>query len=144
MAPIWDLRHGDYDDNRMSPLSGGARSLILSGAFEFNFLKAPVVFLVLIVVPALLAGFALALAVTYVRLFFHARTMAGTSSVFGFLLAALFVALAFWLGRPLLRLAVDNVQQLHYVLIFPIFVAVREVLRKIAEQFYGRSITQEQ
>lgn len=144
MTPIWDLRRGDYDDNRMSPLSGGLRSLILSGAFEFNFLKAPVVFLALVVAPALLAGLTLALAVTYGRLFLYAKSMAGTSLVFGFVLATLLLGIALWLGRPLVRLAFDNVRQLHYILIFPIFVAVREVLRKIAEQFYGRSITPEQ
>lgn len=144
MTPIWDLRRGDYDDNRMSPLVGGLRSLILSGAFEFNFLKAPVVFLTFIIVPALLAGFTLALAITYGRLYLHARGIAGSSPVLGLALSALFVAMALWLGRPLLRLAIDNVQQLHYILVFPIFVALRELLRKIAEHFYGRSITPEQ
>ena len=144
MMPFGDLRRGDYDDNRMSPLSGGLRSLILSGAFEFNFLKAPIVFLTFIVAPALLAGVALALAITYGRLFLHAKSMAGSSPVLGLVFAALLLGLALWLGRPLLRLAFDSVQQLHYVLIFPIFVAVRELLRKIAEQFYGRSITPSQ
>lgn len=142
--PIWDLRRGDYDDNRMSPLTGGFHSLILSGAFEFNFLKAPIVFLTFVIVPALLAGLALALALTYGQLFLHARRMAGGSFILGFVLAALFTALALWLGRPLLQLGLDNVQQLHYILIFPIFVALREVLRKIAEQLYGRSITGQQ
>ncbi len=142
--PILDLRRGDYDDNRMSPLVGGLRSLILSSAFEFNFLKAPVVFLTFIIVPALLAGLTLALAVTYGRLFLHARSMAGSSPALALGFAALLIGLALWLGRPLLRLAIDNVQQLHYILVFPIFVALREVLRKIAEHFYGRSITPEQ
>lgn len=144
MTPIWDLRCGDYDDNRMSPLSGGFRSLILSGAFEFNFLKAPIVFLTFIIAPALLAGLALALAATYGRLLLHAKSMAGSSPRLGLVLAAVLIGLALWLGRPLLRVGLDNVQQLHYILIFPIFVAVREVMRKIAEQFYGRSITPEQ
>src|SRR5215472_5913153 len=144
MTPIWDLRRGDYDDNRMSPLVGGLRSLLLSGAFEFNFLKAPVVFLTFIFVPVLLAGFMLSLAVSYGRLYLYAGSMAGSSRVLGLALSALFVALALWLGRPLLRLAVYNVQQLHYILIFPIFVALRELLRKIAEHFYESSITPEQ
>lgn len=144
VTPIWDLRRGDYDDDRMSPLSGGLRSLILSAAFEFNFLKALIVFLTLVILPALLAGFALALAVTYGRLLLHAKTMTGTTPVLGLVLAAVLIGLAVWLGRPLLRLGLDNVQQLHYTLVFPIFVAVRELLRKIAEKFYGRSITPKQ
>jgi hypothetical protein len=144
MTSIWDLRRGDYDDNRMSPQGGGLRSLILSAAFEFNFLKVLIVFLALIIAPALLAGLALALAVSYGRLFLHARTMAGSSPALGLALAALLIGFALWVGRPLLRLGLDNVQQLHYTLIFPIFVALRELLRKIAEQFYGRSITPEQ
>jgi hypothetical protein len=144
MKPICDLRRGDYDDNRMSPLSGGLRSLVLSGAFEFNFLKAPVVFLTFVIVPALLAGLALALAIAYGQLFLHARSMAGSSPVRGLALTAILISFALWLGRPLLQLVLDNVQQLHYILIFPIFVAVREFLRKIAEQLYGESITPKQ
>ena len=58
IEPIWDFRHGDDDDNRMSPQKGGLRGMILSAILEFNFVKAAVVFLILIIAPALLLGLA--------------------------------------------------------------------------------------
>src|SRR5262249_62068002 len=51
---IFDLRRGDHDDNRTSPHGGNVRSLIITAALEFNYLKASIGFLTLIVAPALL------------------------------------------------------------------------------------------
>jgi 3',5'-cyclic AMP phosphodiesterase CpdA len=144
VTPIWDLRRGDHDDDRMSPYGGGMRSVVLSAAFEFNFLKALIVFLALIVGPALLLGLALSLVVTYGRLVLHAMEMAGRSPVLGLGLLALLLGFAFWAGRPVLRVGFDNFRQLHYTLVFPIFVALRELLRTIAERVHGRSITPQQ
>src|SRR5215813_6848268 len=79
--PIWDLRRGDHDDDRMSPYAGGFRSLVLAAALEFNFLKALIVFLALIVVPALLVGIALALLLTYGSLLWHSMAATGESPV---------------------------------------------------------------
>src|SRR5262249_60088149 len=81
VTPIWDLRRGDHDDDRMSPYAGGFRSLVLTAALEFNFLKALIVFLALIAVPALLVGIALALLLTYGRLLVHSMAAAGGSPV---------------------------------------------------------------
>jgi 3',5'-cyclic AMP phosphodiesterase CpdA len=128
----------------MSPYGGGMRSVVLSAAFEFNFLKALIVFLALIVGPALLLGLALSLAVTYGRLVLHAMEMAGRSPALGLALLALLIGFALWAGRPLLRVGFDNFRQLHYTLVFPIFVALRELLRTIAERLHGRSITPQQ
>jgi Calcineurin-like phosphoesterase len=144
VTPIWDLRRGDHDDDRMSPYGGGMRSVVLSAAFEFNFLKALIVFLTLIVGPALLLGLALSLAVTYGRLVLHAMEMAERSPAVGLALLGLLIGFALWAGRPLLRVGFDNFRQLHYTLVFPIFVALRELLRTIAERLHGRSITPQQ
>ena len=143
-TPIWDLRRGDHDDDRMSPYGGGFRSLVLAAAFEFNFLKALIVFLALIVAPALLLGLGLSLAVTYGRLVLHAMQMAGRSPALGLAWLALLIGFAVWAGRPLLRVGFDNFRQLHYTLVFPIFVALRELLRSIAERLHGRAITSQQ
>lgn len=144
MQPIWDFRRGDDDDNRMSPQSGGLRGMILSAALEFNFLKAAVIFLILIVIPALLLGAAPSVVATYGRLMLHARTVAGTSPILGLVLLGILTVIAAWVGRRLLITVVDNFKQLHYTLVFPLFVALRELLRSIAERLLGRSVTPQQ
>ena len=141
MRRIWDLRRGDDDDNRMSPKQGGLRGMVLSAALEFNFVHAAVLFLALIIAPALLLGIAPSVVVTYGRLMLQAMRMAGTSPVVGLVWLAAMVALALWSGRRLVTTVFDNFQHLHYTLVFPLFVALREFLRVIAERLLGRSIT---
>ena len=138
---IWDLRRGDHDDDRMSPYAGGFRSLVLSAVFEFNFLKAVIVFLSLLVVPALLVGCALALLLTYGSLLLQSVAATGKSPLLALVTIALLIGFAIFAGRPLLRMGVDNIRQVQYTLVFPFFVVLRELLRMIAERLHGRSIT---
>ena len=140
---IWDLRRGDDDDNRSSPYGSGFRGLVLPTLLEFNYLKAPLSFLVLVLGPALLVGIAASVVITYGRLLFLG-TASGRSTLFvelGFL--AILVVAALYIGRRFLATALAKVRHLHYTLVFPTFVVLREVLRTIAERF-GRSITPEQ
>ena len=141
---IWDLRRGDADDNRMSPAGGGLRSLILSAALEFNYLQAAIGFLALVIGPALLVGIMPSVVVTYGRLTIHTATSAGDGLIVALVLLVVLGAAALWIGRPLLAMAVDNFWHLHYTLVFPLFVALREVLRVLAEQLRGRSPSPEQ
>ena len=141
---IWDLRRGDADDNRTSPHGRGLRSIVLSTALEFNPLKALIGFLTLIIGPALLVGIAPSIVVTYGRLMFHKATLAGSSPIFALVSLAVLVGAALWIGRPLLASAVDHFWHLHYTLVVPILVALRELLRVGAERFPGRPITSEQ
>ena len=137
---VWDLRRGDDDDNRTSPQSG-VRGILLSGALEFNYLKAPIGFLALIVVPALLVGIAPSVLFTYGQLILHTATSTGTGLV-AFLLAVLAGA-ALWIGRPLLSMAFDSFWHLHYTLVFPMFVALRELLLSVSQWFRSGSATPE-
>ena len=141
---IWDLRRGDNDDNRTSPHGHGLRSLVLSTAVEFNPLKASIGFLTLIIGPALLVGIAPSIVVTYGRLVFHKATLAGSYPIFSLVSLIVLVGAALWIGRPLLALAVDRFWHLHYTLVVPILVALRELLRAGAERFPGRPITPSQ
>jgi 3',5'-cyclic AMP phosphodiesterase CpdA len=141
---IWDLRRGDADDNRTSPHGRGLRSIVLSTALEFNPLKASIGFLALIIGPALLVGIAPSIVITYGRLMFHKATLAGSSPIFALVSLAVLVGAALWIGRPLLASAVDHFWHLHYTLVVPILVALRELLRVGAERFPGRPITSEQ
>lgn len=138
---IWDLRRGDYDDNRLSPQGGSLRSMALSTLFEFNYLKAPLGFLILLIVPAILVGIIPSLVVTYGQLVFQTAMYARGSLIFGVLLLIVLLGAALWIGRPLLSLAFDNLQHLRYILVFPVFVALREVLRVGAERLAARAMT---
>ena len=141
---IWDFRRGDDDDNRTSPVGGGLRRVLISAALEFNYVKAAIGFLILIVVPALLVGIVPSIAVTYGRLKFDTVASAGYSPIAAVLLLLALVAAALWVGRPLIPKAVENFWHLHYTLVFPVFVAVREILRSIADRISGRTATPEQ
>ena len=141
---IWDLRRGDDDDNRTSPHGRGLRSIVLSTLLEFNPLKASIGFLALILGPALLVGIAPSIVVTYGRLTFHKLTLAGSYPIVALVSLAVLVGAALWIGRPLLALAVDYFWHLHYTLVVPILVALRELLRAGAERLPGRAITSEQ
>jgi 3',5'-cyclic AMP phosphodiesterase CpdA len=141
---IWDFRRGDDDDNRTSPFGGGLRRILLSAALEFNYVKAAIAFLVLIIGPALLVGIVPSVAVTYGRLKFGAAASVGEYPIVAVIVLAALVAAALWIGRPLLPKAVENFWHLHYTLVFPVFVAVREILRSVAERFYGETGTPEQ
>ena len=131
---IWDLRRGDLDDNRTS-IRGNVRSMVVSAALEFNYLNASIGFLTLVVGPALLVGIVPPLVIAYGRM--KLGVAAGQSLTVALLMLALLTGLAFWIGRPLLSMAVESFWRLHYNLIVPIYVAVRELLRVVVEKFSG-------
>jgi 3',5'-cyclic AMP phosphodiesterase CpdA len=141
---IWNLRRGDDDDNRSSPYGGGLRGLFLSTLVEFNYLKAPLSFLVLVLAPALLVGIAPPVVVAYGQLFFLAATPGRFTLLAGLGFLAILVVVALWIGRRFLAAALVKVRHLHDSLVFPIFVVLRVALRTVAERFGGRSITPEQ
>ena len=138
------MRRGDDDDNRTSPHGRGLRGIVLSTALEFNPLKASIGFLALIIGPALLVGIAPSIVVTYGRLMFHKATLAESYPIVALVSLAVLVGVALWIGRPLLASAVDHFWHLHYTLVVPILVALRELIRVGAERFPGRAITSEQ
>src|SRR5215467_12955392 len=111
---IWDLRRGDDDDNRMSPQKGGLRGMILSAVLEFNVVKAAVVFLILIVAPALLLGIAPSVLATYRRWLVGATTM--PNPILGLVLYIALAAVALWSGGRVITFAIDNLEHLHYTL----------------------------
>ena len=141
---IWDLRRGDSEDDRTSPHGRGLRSLVLSAALEFNYLKAPLGFVAIFVVPALLIGIAPSIIVSYARLMLHAPVLAGGSLIVTPAVFLVLSAIALWVGRPLFAIAQENFWHLHYSLVLPIFVVLREVLRAVVEKFRGRAMTAEQ
>ncbi|APR80944.1 Hypothetical protein A7982_06291 [Minicystis rosea] len=141
---IWDLRRGDDDDNRVSPHGRGLRSLVFSALLELNYLKAPIGFLVLILAPAFLVGVAPSLLVTYGRLVLHTSAQREGRPILAVLLVLLLVGIALWVGRPLARTISKSIWNLHYTLVFPMLVALREVLRTLADRLRGREALPEE
>ena len=141
---IWDLRRGDHDDNRFSPQNGGLRSLILPTLLEFNYLKAPLSLMLLIVGPAVLVGITPSVIVTYGQFLLHAANIIRSRLFIGLGFFAVLLVAGLWAGRSFLATAFIKVRHLHYSLIFPIFVSVREILRTIGERWEGQSISPQQ
>ncbi len=133
---LWDLRRGDADDNRTSPYGRGWRNVVVSTALEFNYLTASIAFVALIIVPALLVGLAPPLLLTYGRQWVNA--IVGSYPVAALFWLAVLVGVALWIGRPLLAMAVENLWHLHYTLVFPIFVGLRETISSAIERLPGQ------
>jgi len=125
---LWDLRRGDADDNRTSPYGRGWRAMAIATALDFNYLAAAISFLMLIIVPALLVGLAPPLLYTYGRQKLDALAVIGSYPVAAVFSLAVLIGVVLWIGRPLLSMAVDNLWHLHYTLVFPIFVGLRETI----------------
>jgi 3',5'-cyclic AMP phosphodiesterase CpdA len=139
---IVDLRRGDYDDNRTSPHGGKVRSLVVTAALEFNYLKASIGFLALIIGPALFVGIIPSVVVTYSRV--KLGVAAGYRPTVALVILALLAGLALWVGRPFVSKAAESFWRLHYTLVFPMFVAVREIVRSFVERLPGKFATLEE
>src|SRR5215831_6961268 len=99
---IWDLRRGDDEDNRSSPIGGGFRSLVLPTLLEFNYLKAPLTLVITIIVPAILVGIAPSVIITFGQLLYHAATLARSRLTIGFMSLVVLLGVAAWTGRRFL------------------------------------------
>jgi 3',5'-cyclic AMP phosphodiesterase CpdA len=132
---IWDLRRGDADDDRLSPGGRGLRSIILSTLFEFNILQGTFALLLLVVLPALLIGLVPSVALTYWAVFNHAIGRFFEEPYLTLAVLAICAGAAYWWGPSLARTTLRNIWQLHYTLVFPIFVLVRESVKLIGERW---------
>jgi hypothetical protein len=142
-VPIWDLRCGDADDNRTSPYGRGWESLIVFNVLEFSYLKAVLAFLVLIVIPALLVGAAPSIIFTYSRHTWGTAASVGRNpTLIVFLVLAALIVVPLWAGPRLFSIALDIFRHLHYTLVFPIFVVLRELLRTVSERLPGMTYEQ--
>ncbi len=117
---------------------------MVSAVLEFNYLKAPIGFFLLFVLPALLIGIAPSIVVDYGRLAVGAAAFAGGGWIMTPVVFLILIAIAVWIGRPLFTIAWENLWQLHFSLVLPIFVVLRELLRAMLEKFRGRAVTAQQ
>jgi hypothetical protein len=133
------LRQGDADDNRASPYGRGWRGVIVSTALEFNFLTATVAFLTLLIVPLLLLGLAPPLILIYGRPKLGAAATISSHPLAAMFWIAILLGGGLWLGKPLLLMALDNFWHLHYTLVFPLFVGLRETISAAMERLAGET-----
>jgi hypothetical protein len=131
---IWNLRHGDADDNRTSHVRRGWRNLAIATLLDFNYLSASIAFVLLIIVPALLVGLVPPLVVVFGRQTLASAAVITSHPVASITWLTVLVAVTLWLGRPAVARAVDSFWHLHYTLVFPLFVAVRELVSAAAER----------
>jgi len=127
------------DDNRTSPQGRGWRSVMIATALESNYLTASITFVTLIIVPALLVGLAPPLVLTYGRYKLSSATAIASHPLPALLSLATLLTVALWIGRPLLRKAVENLWYLHHALVFPMFVAMREAISALIERMPGET-----
>jgi 3',5'-cyclic AMP phosphodiesterase CpdA len=139
--PIWDLRRGDADDNRTSPAGRGWRKLTVTALLDFNYLSASIAFVLLIVAPALVLGLVPPLVVEYSRQKLDSAALIARDPVASIASLALFAALAIWFGKAVVSKVVDDFWHLHYTLVFPLFVSLRELISAAAERLPPRTMT---
>src|SRR5215472_9858596 len=108
-------------------------NVVLAAVLDFNILKASIAALVLIIGPALLVGMAPSVVVYLARLKLQTASFRGNPLIIILLLVGL-VSAALAIGRPLLSRAVDSFWHLHYTLVFPAIVVLREMFRIVAER----------
>src|SRR5262245_56053797 len=131
---LWDLRRGDADDNRASPYGRGWRGVLVSTALEFNFLTATLAFVTRVIVPVLLVGLAPPLILIYSRHKLGAASTISSHPLAAIFWIAILLGAGLWLGKRLLLTALDNFRHLHYTLVFPLFVGLRETISAVMER----------
>src|SRR5215475_2614809 len=136
---LWDLRRGDADDNRASPYGRGWRGVLVSTALEFNFLTATLAFFTLVIVPVLLVGLAPPLILIYSRHKLGAAASISSHPLAAIFSIALLIGVGLWIGKPLLLMAIDNLWHLHYTLVVPLFVGLRETISAVMERLAGET-----
>src|SRR5262245_19884127 len=140
---IWNLRYGDADDDRTSPVGRGWRQLALSTLLDFNYLSASISGFFLIVIPALLVGIAPLLVVAFGQQNVEKLVLVRRYPLWsiGWVVGLGLVAALF--GRSLLTRAIEDFWHLYYTLVFPCFVALRELVCAALERLPSGPLTAE-
>ena len=138
MTPILDPRNGDIEDDAASTKRRSLLSLMGSLLAEISLPKLVLVWMLLIGFPGLLLGAAPLLASLWI-----ASVVSKVANLFTEVLPALLllplVAIGWFIGRPLLRLAENSFWSLNALAVQPVYTAFREGLRHLAERLLAAS-----
>ena len=140
MTPILDPRDGDIEDDAASTKRRSMLSLAGTLLAEISLPKLVVVWILLIGIPGLLLGAAPLLVSIWI-----ASVLSKASNIFSefwpVLLLPLLVALGWFLGRPLLRLAENSFWSLNALAVQPVYVVFREGLQHLVEHMLALRAT---
>ena len=143
MQPILDPRRGDFEDDALSTKRRSLLSLFGKLLVEISLPKLAIVWLFILVIPSLFLGLAPLVATIWwstVKWKFGRAT----SEIYPVVLLAVVVALGWYGGRKLWRLAESSFWSLNALAVEPIYLIVRESLRYFVEKRLSDSATDEQ
>ncbi|MGO4830871.1 metallophosphoesterase, partial [Rhizobiaceae sp. 2RAB30] len=140
MKPVIDPRKGDIEDDASSTKQRSMLSLAGSLVVEISLLKLAFAWLLLLVVPGLFLGLA-PIAVTAWFRAFTDRVFSPSIGVWSILILAAIVAIGWFGGRQLLRLAESSFWSLTSIVVEPGYGACREGLRHLVERFLPSTAT---
>ena len=133
MRPAIDPRRGDIEDDASSTKRRSLLSLAGSLLAEISLPKLVVAFTLLVVVPGLALGIApIVAAIWFGKL--SSKFASALAGVWPALLLAIVVAVGWFGGRPLLRLAENSFWSLNSLVVQPAYTVCREALRQLAER----------
>jgi Calcineurin-like phosphoesterase len=136
MEPILDPRDGDFEDDASSTKQRTFISLAGSLLSEISLPKLAVVWMLLVGLPGLLLGAAPLLVSIWVASILSKAAGVFTEIGPALLLVPL-VAVGWFAGRPLLRLAETCFWSLNALAVQPAYIAFREGLRHLAERLFA-------
>jgi 3',5'-cyclic AMP phosphodiesterase CpdA len=139
LKSLIDPRHGDVEDDASSTKQKSLLSLAGSLLAEISLFKLILAWIWLMVLPALILGATpIAAAVWFAKFSDHAVT-----GLWSAMLLVLLLALGWFAGRKLFRIAESSFWSLNSLAVQPAYTICREVLRHVAGWFVSTTSTQE-
>jgi hypothetical protein len=129
---VLDPRRGDIEDDASSTKRRSLLSLVGSLLGEISLPRLAMAWILLLAVPGLILGFAPIVAAAWIGM--ASRRMMSAYAVICILLLAVIVAVGWFGGRGLFRLAESSFWSLHSLAVQPGYAACREGLRHLAER----------
>lgn len=138
-----DPRHGDVEDDASSTKSRTLVSLAGSVLSEISLPKLALTWLFFLAIPALGLGLAPLLVSAWISKI-SSRFASPLNGIWPILVLAFLVALGWFGGSTLFRLAESGFWSLNSLAVEPGYLACREVLRHFAERLFASRATEEQ
>ena len=139
LHPLVDPRWGDADDDAASPKRRSLLAIAGNLLVEISLTKFLVASIVLVLLPALLIGFAPLVTTAWVTMV--SRHVLQLTELGAAITAIFLIALAAIAWRPLLRIAEVNFWSLNALAVQPAYAFCRETLRHVAERLLGQAST---
>ncbi|MDH4981940.1 metallophosphoesterase [Hyphomicrobium sp. D-2] len=132
MKPLVDPRCGDIEDDASSTKSNSLLMMAGNMLGEISFAKLLVAWLALFIVPAVIIGVTPLIASAWLAKL--AGKLTPALGIVPLAILAIIIMLGWLFGRRLLRLAESSFWSLNALVIEPVYIVCREVMRHIAEK----------